>query len=186
MPFTQGAPSFGLNDCKIATWTAAGSYGTLVDVMSVQMMGVTMQQVNAQLTGDDRITATAARAIGGTVQVRFGGINIEALEILTGKTGTTISSVEQLMIVGGDRMPYVGLIGKALVEEGSGDIWVYVPKAKIMSDFTIAMMEYGAFAIPEVTLQLVDDEDYGIINLITHPTDVAITVMPPANIAAIA
>lgn len=185
MPFTQGAPSFGLADVKIASWTSAGTYGTPVDVMSVQMMGVTMQMVQAQLTGDDQITATAARAIGGTVQVRFGGINIDALEVLTGKTATTISSVEQLQIEGGDRMPYVGLIGKALVEEGSGDIWVYVPKAKIMSDFTIAMLEYGAFAIPEVTLQLVGDGSYGIVNLVSHPTDLAITVMPPANIAVV-
>jgi hypothetical protein len=91
-----------------------------------------------------------------------------------------------LQIVGGDRMPYFGIIGKALAEEGGGDLWVYLPKAKLMGDFQLAMLEYGAFAIPEVTVQLVDDDSYGVINLITHPTDVAITVMPPANIAEVA
>ena len=184
MAFDQGAPQFGLSDAKVQTWSSAGSYsGTITDIMSVQMIGVTMQMVSAQLTGDDQITATASRAIGGTVRMRFGGINLDGLAIITGKSVGTISSVEQLNIEGGDRMPYFGIIGKALAEEGTGDFWVYCPKAKLMGDFQIAMLEYGNFAIPEVTVQLVNDASYGIINLVTHATDVAITVMPPANIA---
>jgi len=52
-----------------------------------------------------------------------------------------------------------------------------------MSGFTLAQMEYGTFAIPEVTMQVVDDNRWGAINIITHPTDVPITAMPPTNIA---
>lgn len=185
MAFDQGAPQFGLADCKIAVWNSAGSYGTLVDIMSVQMLGVTLQQVSAQLTGDDQITATAARAIGGTVQMRFGGINLDALAVLLGKAIGTISSVEQILIPGGHRYPYIGIEGRALAEEGGGNFVVFAPKAKLMGDFGMSM-EYGTFAIPEVTVQLVADASYGVINLITHPTDVPLTVMPPANIAVAA
>lgn len=183
MPFDQGAPQFGLNDAKIATWNSAGSYGTLVDIMSIQMMNVTMQQVSAQLEGDDRITATAARAIGGTAQMRFGGLNLDSLAVMLGIAVGTISSVDQILIAGGDVMPYFGMIGKANAEEGGGDTWVFLPKGKIVSDFTLFQGEYGSFVIPEVTVQLVDDASYGIINLITHPTALDITVMPPVNIA---
>lgn len=186
MPFDQGGPSFGLEDVKIQTWASAGTYsGSITDIMSVQMMGVTLQFSQAQLTGDNRITATAALGIGGTVQVRFGGISLTALAVMTGRANTTISSVIQSAIKGGDRMPYFGIIGKTPAAEGLGDLWVYCPKVKIMSDFTVAMLEYGAFAIPEVTCQLVDDDTYGIYNIITHPTNLAITVMPPVNIAAL-
>lgn len=186
MAFDQGAPSFGLADVKVQNWASAGTYdGTITDIMSVQMMGVTLQQVSAQLTGDDRITGTAAIAIGGQVQMRFGGINLDSLAVILGQSVSTISSVDQLQIAGGHRMPYFGIIGKALAAEGGGDLWVYCPKAKLMGDFQLAMLEYGAFAIPEVTVQLVDDDNYGVINLITHPTDLAITVMPPANIAEV-
>lgn len=185
MPFDQGAPQFGIRDCAIATWNSAGSYGTLVDVMSIQMMGVTMQQVSAQLTGDDEITATAARAIGGQVQMRFGGANLDSLAILLGIAIGTISSVEQIQIAGGDVMPYFGIIGKFNAEEGGGDTWAFMPKCKIVSDFTLIQGEYGAFAIPEVTVQAVSDASYGVINLITHPTALDITVMPPANIATV-
>lgn len=185
MAFDQGAPQFGVRDCKVAVWNSAGSYGSLVDVMSIQMVSVTMQQSSAQLTGDDQITATAARAIGGQAQMRFGGCNLEALAVMLGITIGTISSVDQLMIEGGEDMPYFGVIAKYNAAEGGGDTWAYLPKAKIVSDFTLIQGEYGAFAIPEVTVQLVPDASYGAINLITHPTALDISVMPPANIATI-
>lgn len=183
MPFEVGSPQFGMSDCKIAVWNSAGSYGTLQDVMSVQALNVTMQTVNAILNGDDQETAVAGHAIGGSVTFRFGGISLDAAAIMLGKAVGTISSVEQIVIKGGDRMPYFGIIGSALAAEGAGNFWYYLPKAKLMGEFNLGQMEYGTFAIPEVTVHLVSDASYGIINMITHPTNVAITVMPPANIA---
>ena len=35
-----GAPQFGLNDVKVAAYTATDTYGTEVDVPSVQMMEI--------------------------------------------------------------------------------------------------------------------------------------------------
>lgn len=183
---TYGAPQFGLSDCKIATWNSAGSYGTVVDVPSVQLMGAVLQMVAAQLTGDDQITATASRAVGGEVRIRFGSVSIAALEVLLGNTATSSvaspNAVKQLKLVGGDNMPYFGIVGKAVAEEGVGDFWVFFPKVRIMSDVTLATLEYGAFAIPELTAQAVSDATYGIVSLIEHQADTAITVIPPVNI----
>ena len=184
MPFDQGSPQFGLNDAKIATWTSTGVYSAPVDVMSIQMGSVAMELTSAILTGDDRQTAISSAAIGGTVQMRWGGLNLDALAVLIGKAVTTVTQVDQMQITGGHKMPYVGIVLKALSAE-AGDTWLFLPKCKIMSGFTLAQMEYGAFTIPEVTMQIVDDETYGAINIITHPTDVPITVIPPADIAEI-
>jgi len=191
MPFEQGAPQFGLNDAKIATWTAgvapaSPSYAPPAgsDIMSIQMGSVTMEIISAILTGDDTQTAIAAQAIGGTVQMRWGGLNLDTLAILLGKavTSSSPSSTRQLMIAGAQKMPYVGIILKALSAE-TGDTWLWLPKCKVMSGFTLAQMEYGTFTIPEVTMQVVDDNRWGAINIITHPTDVPIAAMPPTNIA---
>jgi hypothetical protein len=81
-------------------------------------------------------------------------------------------------------MPYFGAIVKALSEE-IGDTWIFLPKCKIMSDFVLFQGEFGAFSTPEVTVQCVPDETWGLANFITHPTDVPISVIPPANIAEI-
>lgn len=184
MPFDQGAPQFGINDAKVALWNSAGSYGTVTDVMGVQMAQVTAQIVSAIANGDDKIVASAARLIGGGIQLRFVGLNLSMVSILLGVTLDTISSVINMQIAGGERLPYFGLCVKALSEE-VGDTWVFLPKCKIMSDFTIFQGEYGTFTTPEVTIQAVEDEDFGIINVLTHPTDVPITVFPPANIAEV-
>lgn len=187
MAFDIGSPQFGLADCKIALWTAAGTYGTAVDVMSVQLLGTNMDVVSAELTGDDQITAQASRAIAGTVTLRFGGISIAALEVLVGNTATSSiaspNNVKNLRINGGDNMPYIGLIGRAVAEEGSGDFLLYIPKARVMGNITIAQLEYGSFAIPSVELRAVHDASYGIINLITRETaSTAALVLPPVNI----
>lgn len=185
MASTWMAP-FGLNDCKIQTWSADGTYsGTMTDVPSIQQLGVTQQLTQAQLVGDDQITATAGYSIGGTAQMRFGGLNFDTMGIILGITATTISSISQIGVAGGHRMPYFGIQGKMLLAETTGSLVMYLPKAKIMSDFTITQGEYGTFVIPEVTVQLVPDTTYGIYNLIQYPTNFTITVFPPANIAAV-
>lgn len=191
MPFDSGSPQFGLNDGKIATWVAPVAAGATTyspaggtDIMSIQMGQVTMELVSAILTGDDKQTAIAAAAIGGTVQVRWGGLNLSSLAVLTGTTISALSSsAKQIQIVGGQKMPYVGIILKALSAE-AGDTWLWLPKCKIMSGFTLAQMEYGAFVIPEVTMQVVDDASWGSINVITHVVDTPVLAFPPANLLA--
>jgi len=181
-----GAPTFGLRDVKVATWNSTNSYGTAVDVPSVQMMAATLQQTAAQLEGDDSITATAARAIGGQVQLRFGSISLAALEVMTGQAATssltTPNAVKGLKISGGDNMPYFGIVGQAYAEEGDGDIHVFIPKCKITGDIQLANLQYGQFAIPEMTVQAVDDATFGVIYLVEHETATAVAI-PPANIA---
>jgi hypothetical protein len=189
MPFDQGSPQFGLNDGKIATWSSNGtitSYAPVggTDIMSIQMGNVAMEVISAILTGDDTQTAISAASIGGTLQLRWGGLNLDMLAILTGRTVTSgTSSMKSIRIAGGQKMPYVGIILKALSAE-AGDTWLFLPKTKITSGFTLAQMEYGAFTIPEVTMQVVDDLQWGAINVITHPTDVPITAFPPAGLVA--
>ena len=184
MPFdTYGAPQFGLNDVKVATWNATDSYGTAVDIPSVQLMGTTLSTVSAQLEGDDTIMASASRAVGGEVRVRFGSISIAALEVILGNASVPSGSVQDhLKVSGGDNMPYLGICGRALAEEGTGDTHIFIPKCKLMGDLTIAQLEYGAFAIPEATIAIVDDATYGLINVVEHATAAAVAI-PPTNIS---
>jgi hypothetical protein len=185
MPNTWMAP-FGLADAKVQTWASAGTYnGTMTDVESIQQLSMAQQSTEAQLTGDNQITATAANVIGATATFRFGGLNFDALGIILGITATTISSVIQFGMPGGKKMPYFGIQGKVEDAAGSGSLVMYLPKCKVMGEFTIAQAEYGNFMIPEVTVQLVPDATYGIWNLIQYPTNFTIAAFPPANIAAV-
>jgi hypothetical protein len=179
---TYGAPQFGLQDVKVAAWIGDGTYGTPVDVPSVQMLGAILKVVAAMLEGDDQITATASRAISGESRLRFGSVSVAALEVILGNPSTTSGSTpnqyDNLRVSGGDNMPYFGICGKALAEEGVGCFHLFLPKCRIMQDVELASLQYGQFAIPEVTVAAISDEDYGIINLIEFEADVAVDLPP--------
>lgn len=182
MAFDTGAPQFGINDARIAVWNATNSYGTLTDIFGIQMGAVDMQVVSAIANGDDTVVAAGARLTGSVLRMRFVGMNPSVFAILLGIATDTISSVVNLQVVGAEKLPYFGAIIKSVSEE-SGDTWVFLPKCKIMSDFTPFAGEFGTFTTPELSVQCVPDETWGLANFITHPTNVPITVIPPANIA---
>jgi hypothetical protein len=171
---------------KIAVWDGTDDYGSEVDIPSVQLMGAILQVVSATLEGDDSITASAARAVGGEIRLRFGSVSMTALEVLLGNTstasGSTPNAQDDLKVAGGDNMPYFGICGKALAEEGAGDLHVFFPKVRITSDVELATLEYGQFAIPELTAQASDDTTYGIVRVIEHETALEIAI-PPTGIS---
>lgn len=180
-----GAPQFGLNDVKVATWNATDDYGTAVDVPSAQMFGSSLQQVSAQLEGDDQITDTQSSAIGSEVRVRFGSLSLAALEVILGQSisssGSSPNQVQQIQLGGGDKMPYFGICGKVDATQGSGDTHVFVAKCKAMGDVSLAQLEYGQYAIPELTVQAINDTTYDIITIIEHETAASVAI-PPTNI----
>lgn len=187
-----GDPIAGLQDAMIGKWVnTAGvtSYTGQTDVMSVQMMGSAVDTVAAELTGDDRITAQFARLIAGEISVRWAGRLLEVLAVVFGiasvASGVTPSRVEHFRIVGGTRLPYFGMIGQGLAEEGLGDMLVFVPKIKPTSQIKLTNMEYGAWQIAEFTARAVDDQDWGIVNLVRRETTGTYT-MPPAGLVALA
>ncbi len=186
--FETGQVTFGLNDVKIAVWNGDGTYGTAVDVPSVQQVSVMLQFSSAQLTGDDKITATASRAIGGSGSVRWGSISLAVLEVLLGGTATSSvaspNNVKNFRVAGGGAAQYFGLVGRALADDGQ-DTHVFIPQAKITGDLPIASMAYGEFTVPEAPFTMVADEDWGVLNIVTHETAAAVAI-PPANIPQIA
>lgn len=185
--FNTGQVSFGLSDVKIAPWDGDGTYSTAVDVPSVQQLTVTLQFTSAQLTGDDKITATAARAIGGTGMIRWGSISLEVLEVLLGGSLTSSvaspNNVRNYRVDGGGANPYFGLIGKALAENGE-DTHVFIPQAKITGDLNIANLAYGEFSVPEAQITMIADEYWGVLSIVQNETAAAIE-FPPANIPQI-
>lgn len=176
--FDKGGPQFGLDDVKIADWVGDGTYGTAVDVPSVQMYEAQTQTTNAQLEGDDIITDSHARARSAQVRIRFGSISFAALEVLLG-VNQVVSSTVRTLKIGNINFPYFGICGRALSTRDAGDTHIFIPQCKIMEGFTLTM-QYGQYVIPEITCMAVYDTTYQYISaLVEHDTAVAVTI-PPA------
>ena len=185
--FDFGALSYGLRDAKVAVNNLDGSFGTAIDVPSVQLYVANLQTVNAQLEGDDAITATAARIISAQVTIRFGSADLDLLGILTGNavdnSGTTPNRRRQLDI-SNLKLPYFGISGKADSEEGTGDNHIFVPKIKLMEGFEIRL-EYNTFVAPEITAMAVGDPNFldanslsSIVQVVQYETASTVALPP--------
>ena len=175
---TINAYKFGLNDCKIAVWNSAESYGTAVDVESAQMMGVQFQTESGQLEGDDIITDAHAKIQAVQGRLRFGFKDLAVLEVLTGVTNTESPPTSESMKFGRDNMPYFAIIGRVDSTEGGGDMHVFLPKCKLMEGFGLSM-EKGRYVTPEIQfLAVYEGETYGMGKVIQHATAETPTIPP--------
>lgn len=184
--FDYGALTYGLRDVKIAVNNLNGTFGTAVDVPSAQLYVANLQTVNAQLEGDDRITATAVRIISAQIQFRFGSIAPQVVELITGGTldeSYSQPNRRQQLNISNRRLPYFGICGKADGEEG-GDTHIFVPKVKIMEGFELRM-EYNTFSIPEMTAMAVGDDNFldedglpSIVQLVWYETATPVALPP--------
>lgn len=167
---------YGLKDIKIATWNSTDSYGTAVDLDAAQQMDVAITTTNAQLEGDDVIKDTHAKPIGVTVRIRNGNFELQTYATLFGLTVQSGTGYQDLNVDGTNR-PYIGVCGRV---EGTGDgedTHIFVPKAKVIGDVSIAM-QYGQYVIPELELQGVDDTTYGLVKFREHDSSTAISIPP--------
>jgi len=176
---TINAYRFGLNDCKVAVWNAAESYGTAIDVESIQLMGVEFNTESGQLEGDDIITDAHAKTQSVTVRIRFGFKDLDVIEVLTGVTNTESAPNSESMIFARDNMPYFSICGRVDSTEGGGDMHIFIPKCKLMEGFGLSM-EKGRYITPEITAMAVyEGTTYGMAKVIAHATAAAVTI-PPA------
>lgn len=169
---------FGLNDCKIATWTAVESYGAAVDVPSIQLMGVEYNTESGQLEGDDIITDAHAKVQSMTCRIRFGFKDLDVIAVLTGVTVTDSTTVSESFIMGRQNMPYFAMCGRVDSTEGGGDMHIFIPKCKLMEGFGLSL-EKGRYITPEITaLAVYEGATYGMSKVIEHGT-AADVVIPP-------
>ncbi len=180
--FGIGGPQYNLEDAKVAANNLNGTFGTAVDVPSVQLLGIKYNTVNASLEGDGGITSVVSKAISATMTIRFGSVNLQTLEVITGATlsesGTTPNRVHRMKFTG-ENMPWFAVCGKTTAAENTtADTHFFCPKLKCTEGFEVRM-EYNAFSIPEIPAMAIKDPDYtAIFEVIEHETAAAVAIPP--------
>lgn len=195
--FTYGGVTFGVREAKLAVWMGDGSYSTAVKIPSIKKADLKINTTNAKLEGDDRITATAAYPISGTLSIDFGSIDQRVLSTLIASAAMYEQgenpNKQYIFRIGAQAFRYVGLVVRALAAESAGgiigDTQIFLPKLKVMEGFN-ATLEYGAFSVPTITMEALADEyfpddngDPGIVYFVENQTARAVEI-PPYGIIA--
>lgn len=171
--------SFGLRDGKMAPWTAAGTWGTAVDIESIRVFNMQMETTNGRLEGDDERTSLYAVPVGGTVQLQFG---FKALDVLAKMSGLTVadSTTYKALTWIWQPFPYFGLAGQIYQEDGVGAYDLFVPKCKLMANLQIGNLQYGQYWSQTVDAEFIrDNSQYGFGRIVARATGVTLTI-PPA------
>lgn len=167
---------FGLNDCKVAAWSSAAVWGTAQDVLSIEMFGFNLQTVSGTAEGDDEITDAHARQISVACRMRFKFVYLEVLAILLGETMVDSTPTSKSMVFTPRNRPYFGLAGRVDGTSGGGDAQIFVPKVKVMGEFSLSM-QYGQYVTPEVEcLAINNGEPYYFGKLVKHATATSLTI----------
>lgn len=138
MPAPDHSKTYGLADLKFAPLTAEEP-GTLVDVPGIRSLEVTITTDSDELRGDGKVISVTDKGQGAEWSAEEGGLSMQALEIITGKTatdtGTTPTATSRIDIHADDRRPYFFLTGQAL-DDAIGDVQVILWKAKATGNLT--------------------------------------------------
>lgn len=170
---TYGDLIFGVRDCKVAAFGTTTAY----DVYGIQEASLTITQATAELPGDDVILAQISRPTGGTISLTNAAISDEALEIITGQTftasGSSPTEVNTLVLEAADQFPYI-LIGVQGYDDSTGDMHIYVWKAKLAESLTLTLSN-GNWLTPEMTFNFVQDSTNSrMVSIVQRETAAAI------------
>lgn len=163
-----GDKPFGLNDVKVTDITGA----TQVDLPSAQVFGFKPVMTSAEMTGDDKVVAVASRMSKAEWDLEAGGIDLDALAIITGwsvtSSGSTPSQQDSFQMDGGDCMPWFKIYGKALGDDCTDDIHVFLDKCKVTE--MEGKLQDGEFYITRCSGVAIDDGTNGVLRIIQHET----------------
>lgn len=173
--------SFGFYEAKIATWSAADTWGTAIDLGACRAAMVDIETVSGRLEGNDAIADLHSQIIAARVRFSFGSEILEALEIMLGLeiTGT----VDLAMIIGKGNMPYFGFNGRARHTSGGGSNDLFIPKMKLEQGVRGFGFEYGQHQRIEIEATAIyNDALYGVLYPHRRVTTGAVEI-PPAALA---
>ncbi len=157
----------GLRDLKVAPYPT----GAAVDVGAAIEATVEDRVKTAELPGDDAIAALSSYIEAATVKLSAGGISMEAIQVIAGKTlvesGSTPTTVRTQTTTAG-RLPYFRLFGKSL-GEGDDDVHVQVFKVKLTKSPGVSMKN-GEFHISECEGLALPNDSGDIYDVIENET----------------
>lgn len=157
-----GNTPFGLN--QIVIIPAGG--GAAVTLEAAQEMSVEEEVNTNTLEGNDATIASKSIVKQMKWSIGGGGISLEALAALTGRTpvvtGSGATEKVKVSVVGGVSYGYCKIAGKSLGDSGA-DIHVILHKCQVTSVKPVSLKfgEYNAFAVEGVAIA-----DTGQANLI--------------------
>lgn len=168
-----GDKPFGIREIKVAPLPS----GTGVSFPVAQRMMFRERLTSGEMRGNDATVSVVAITDALEWELDKGGISLEALAVMTGRTlatsGTTPNQTITMTAEVGDNYPYFKLMGKSVGDVSTDDIHVIVFKAKLTGAWEGEFAD-GQFFITKMSGIAVDDGTNGIYDVVQNETAAAL------------
>ena len=155
MALTGTIRNFGLRDIKLTPLPS----GTQVDLPAAMTLSFKEALISGEMHGDDVVQAVVAITDKVEWELEAGGLSLEAIKVMTGRTialtGTSPNQKNVVLARAGDTMPYFKIYGKS-VGDGADDVHVLIYKAKL-TDGLEGEWKDGEFYVQKCSGIAVDD-----------------------------
>ena len=165
---SYGNKPYGLRDIKITN--IAGS--VQADLPVSQQLQIRMRVRSGELYGDDSLAAMASNVDAIEWTIGAGGIDLDALAIMTGQSvvtaGSSPNETSTLTLSAGDNLPYFKIYGKSVGDSGD-DIHVKLFKCKIST--LEGTFQDNQFFVTNCSGVAIDDLTNGVIDIVQNETE---------------
>lgn len=161
--FRYGEDTFGIADAIAAIYDEENNtFGTVVNIDSIESASLTINMNSAERQGDDIITSSRAKPEAGTLELTYGGNQFDVLTTLMDtqeyESGVTGSRVRGLAI---NSKPTLTFSLAFLCEaEGGEKMVVWVTKCRVIGDIGGFSAAYGEFQSPSMTVRCFFESNY--------------------------
>lgn len=176
MPLPSNTLPFGLRDIKLTPISAAGVYGTFVDLPASRTLSWSDTADFEELRGDDIKQAERESGAGVDWDLEQGGISLNAYVVMAGgavvATGTTPNQKAVYTKLDTDSRPYFRIDGQIISDSG-GDVKLIIYKAKATGDIGGEFSE-GSFELTSASGSAYSGQANKMYEIIQNETAAAI------------
>lgn len=120
----------------VAPWTAENSYGTAHTILGARNGSITINVETDEARGDDVVLDQYSKPISAGVSLEMATVDLALLDIVMGGTLVNNASYYDFKFGEADEIPYVAIAVRVAGSGGTGDLHIFIPKAKLASGLT--------------------------------------------------
>lgn len=126
----------GLRKMIVAPWVAANSYGVSYPILGARNGSITINVETDEARGDDVVLDQYSKPISANVSLEMASVDLKLLSIVLGGTLTEAIPYDDMSFGEADEIPYVAIAVRVAGSGGTGDLHIFIPKAKLSSGLT--------------------------------------------------
>lgn len=146
----------GVRKMVFATWNGVDSYGTDHEILGARNASIDLVVETDELRGDDVVLDRHSNIVAISVNLEMATVDLTWIDMVLGGTLVNNADYYNLDFDENNDPPYVGIAVRVAGSGGTGDLHIFVKKARISSNLTL-QAQLDTYMTPSATFQGVSD-----------------------------